>query len=246
MKHESIAVLSDIHGNRWALEAVLEDVAKRGIGTILNLGDSFYGPLDPAGTAELLMIVNAVGVRGNEDRIVAEGTEPSPTTAYVREQLSDEQIDYLRSLPFARSLGGEMFLFHGTPDDDSEYLIHEVSVDGLRRRGESAVQKLLEGRPETLFLCGHDHLPNVIQLADGKLVVDPGSVGLPAYSDDIPFEHFVESGNPTAKYCVVEKAPSKWVVEQIGIPYDHDAASKVAKHNHRDDWAFWLKTGRAR
>jgi predicted phosphodiesterase len=49
-----VAVLSDIHGNRWALEAVLDDISRRGIRDMVNLGDSLYGPLDPGGTAQIV------------------------------------------------------------------------------------------------------------------------------------------------------------------------------------------------
>ena len=53
----SLAVIADIHGNRWALEAVLQDIERRGIQQIVNLGDNLTGPLDPAGTADLLIIL---------------------------------------------------------------------------------------------------------------------------------------------------------------------------------------------
>ncbi|SDD65802.1 Calcineurin-like phosphoesterase superfamily domain-containing protein [Priestia aryabhattai B8W22] len=52
---QKIAIISDIHGNSLALEAVLSDISRRGINTIFNLGDSLYGPLDPLGTFKLLM-----------------------------------------------------------------------------------------------------------------------------------------------------------------------------------------------
>lgn len=51
---KKIAVLSDIHGNSWALEEVIKDIEKRGIKNIIDLGDSIYGPLDPMGTYKLL------------------------------------------------------------------------------------------------------------------------------------------------------------------------------------------------
>ena len=246
MIHDSIAVLSDIHGNRWALEAVLEDIDKRGVETVFNLGDSLYGPLDPAGTAELLLRLNATTVRGNEDRIIVEDAESSPTLAYVREELAARHFDFLKSLRVTESIGEQLLLFHGTPRDDAEYLVHDVGADGLRRRDETAIRRLLEGRPEELFLCGHDHLPNVIELADNRTVVNPGSVGLPAYKDDYPFEHCVENGNPKARYCVVEKTNSGWLVAQLSVSYDHAAASDTAKKNGRDDWAYWLRTGLAK
>jgi len=245
MTDDSIAVLSDIHGNRWALEAVIEDIENRGITNIINLGDSLYGPLDPAGTAELLKTLNAVSVRGNQDRLLIEDADPSSTLEYVSEQLQAEHIDFLKSLDITERIHEEVLLFHGTPDDDGVYLIHDVNASGLCMRSESGIQRLLKDRSEKLFLCGHDHLPNSIRLADNRLVVNPGSVGLPAYSDDDPHQHYVENRDPRARYCIIGKSRSSWSVEQLCLSYDHDAASKTAKDNDRGDWAFWLKTGRA-
>jgi predicted phosphodiesterase len=246
MNDESVAVLSDIHGNRWALEAVLADIDKRGITAIVNLGDSLYGPLDPAGTAELLLSLDATTVRGNEDRIIIEDTETSSTLTYVREKLTIDHIDFLKSLHVTESLGSKGLLFHGTPRDDAEYLIHEVRADGLHQRSEREMRRSLKGRRERLFLCGHDHLPNVLELGDDRMILNPGSVGLPAYTDAIPFEHYVENGDPRARYCIVKQTAWGWRAEQIEVPYDHDAASNMARRNNRDDWAYWLKTGRAK
>jgi len=246
MTFDKIAVLSDIHGNRWALEAVIEDIEKRAITTVFNLGDSFYGPLDPAGTAKILTRLNPLSVRGNEDRIIIADAQSSPTLDYVRECLAAEHMEYLRSLDVTKTVEGEMLLFHGTPDDDAVYLIHDVGANGMYQRTAGGIQQLLVGRSEKIFLCGHDHLPNSLQLVDDRLVVNPGSVGLPAYTDDAPHRHYVENGNPRANYCIIEKTRSGWSVEHIGIAYDHDAAGSAAGKNHRDDWAFWLRTGHAR
>lgn len=63
--HEKIAIISDIHSNSLALEAVLKDISARDIQLIVNLGDSLFGPIDPLGTAKQLMdnkkIINIMG-----------------------------------------------------------------------------------------------------------------------------------------------------------------------------------------
>ena len=97
----------------------------------------------------------------------------------------------------------------------------------------------------SLGLVRTDHLPNIIKLND-KLLVNPGSVGLPAYSDDFPGKHYVENGSPHAKYCVVSRSSLGWTVEQISIPYDFTSAADTAKQNGREDWAYWIKTGRVK
>jgi predicted phosphodiesterase len=63
------AVLADIHGNIWALEAILADARRRSIRSFINLGDTLYGPLEPAATAECLMALDLVSIQGNEDRV---------------------------------------------------------------------------------------------------------------------------------------------------------------------------------
>ena len=87
MSEIQVGVISDIHGNCWALEAVLEDIERRSIEKIVNLGDSLYGPLAPAKTAEILLELDIPTVCGNEDRIIVEALsnkeEYSPTLAYV-------------------------------------------------------------------------------------------------------------------------------------------------------------------
>ena len=81
MPKPRVAVLSDIHGNRWALEAVLDDIRRRGIRDMVNLGDCLYGPLDPAGTARMLMGLDMPTVSGNEDRIILDEPGPAPRFA---------------------------------------------------------------------------------------------------------------------------------------------------------------------
>ena len=73
MQPIQMAVIADVHGNAWALEAVLADIAHRGVKTIVNLGDNANGPLDPARSVELLRGCGAMHVRGNGDRMTAEG-----------------------------------------------------------------------------------------------------------------------------------------------------------------------------
>ena len=72
MNATEFAVIADVHGNAWALEAVLGDIARRGVKGIVNLGDNANGPLDPARSVELLRGCDAIHVRGNGDRMTGE------------------------------------------------------------------------------------------------------------------------------------------------------------------------------
>ena len=244
-----LAVVSDIHGNRWALEAVLDDARRHGATRLLNLGDLLYGPLDPAGTARLLLesALPAVTIRGNQDRILLEpgaDERAHSSLAYSRSRTPPETLAWLGGLPAVARLG-DLLLVHGTPDRDDEYLIEEVTPDGIRARPPAEVAARLGESGATLVLCGHSHVPGAVQIPGGPLVVNPGSVGLPAYAEDGPVPHRMESGSPLARYALVERAEPGWRVAWVAIPYDMEAAAREAERNGRPDWAQALRTGRA-
>lgn len=245
MQNQPIAVLSDIHGNRWALEAVLADIRGRRIDRLVNLGDSLYGPLDPAGTARRLMDLDMPAVRGNEDRLLLENPvdhPDSPSLPFCQSELKPEHLRWLRGLPFSVT-AGDWFLCHGSPLADDEYLLWEITAAGARRRASAEVAERLPGVGQPIVLCGHDHLPARMDLPDGRFVVDPGSVGLPAYRDEQPFPHAMEAGSPHARYSIVRRLPSGLVAENIAVAYDWESAAAAAERNGRSDWAFALRSG---
>jgi predicted phosphodiesterase len=248
MQNPPVAVLSDIHGNSWALAAVLDDIRRRGIRDMVNLGDCLYGPLDPGGTAHLLMELDMPSVRGNEDRILLDdpGRHPdSPSLPFVQANILPEHRRWLEMLPFTAIAFEDFFLCHGTPEKDNDYLLREVLAAGCRMLPTDAVAKKLQRVSHPVILCGHDHLPALLGLPDGRHVVNPGSVGLPAYRDDLPFPHAMETGSTHARYSIVSRRRSGLAVENIAVPYDWQGASAAAMRNGRPDWAEYLRSGRA-
>lgn len=243
-----LAVISDIHGNSWALQAVLGDMENRQINRIVNLGDCLYGPLDPLGTAQTLIQLNIPTVCGNEDRIIVDPPkeqEHPPTLRFVRESLSPEHLAWLRSLELTAASYDNFFLCHGTPEQDDEYLLHEVTHSGVFMRKTGELRAKLCSVELPVVLCGHDHVPHTVYLPDGRLIINPGSVGLPAYTDDFPFPHVMEAGSPHARYSIISGTDIGWRVENIAVPYDWESAAQTALKNKRPDWAEWLKRGRA-
>lgn len=242
------AAIADIHGNCAALEAVLGDIATQGIATdcIVNLGDCLSGPLEAGRTADLLMSLNLVTVRGNHDRYLIEQERSAmhATDGEAYDQLSPEHLGWLRSLPFSTVWHQDVYLCHATPEDDNLYWLETVSPDGavyLKSRAE--IEGLAGGIAQSLILCGHSHLPRTVRLSDGRLLVNPGSVGCPAYDDDKPHYHRVEAGTPLASYAICEKQSDAWTVTFRLVPYDHMAQSRLARQNGRADWACGLATG---
>lgn len=245
----TVAIIGDVHGNRWALEAVLEDIDRRGGPAVLNLGDSVYGPLDPAGSAELLRRVATVSVRGNQDRILLEpdeATADSPTFRFVAGQLSAEDIAWLRRHEVAPVRVDALALCHGTPDRDDQYLTERVTEHAVVQRERETLTHELASIDANIVLCGHSHVPRLIGLSDGRLVVNPGSVGLPAYTEDAPYPHAMEAGSPHARYVLLERTDTGWNVEHVAVVYDWERAANAAERNGRADWASWLRSGRAR
>lgn len=246
-QHDSFAVLADIHGNALALKAVFNDARQRGLSQFVNLGDIFYGPLDPAGTWEILREMDMPTILGNQDRILLEGGEQwesIPAFQAAVYALGDEGIKWLKSLPATIGMG-DILLCHGTPKDDMKYLLEDIStgLPGLRGQSEIIEDIIPEADGCSLVLCGHSHHPGEVHL-DGVTIVNPGSVGLPAYDDDQP-PHIMASGSPHARYAVLSRSNSGWDIEFVKVEYDWQAASKMARSNGRDDWAEWLLTGMA-
>jgi len=243
-----VAVIADVHGNRWALEAVLEDAHRSGATRILDLGDILYGPLDPRGTANLLMrlATPAVHISGNEDRAVVDpGADVSAhqSLLYTREALGREHLEWLERLQPGAAVD-ELYLCHGVPGDDMTYLLEKVDPSGLVSRDSESVSSLIRGISCRVLLCGHSHRPNSVQLPGGPLVVNPGSVGLPAYADDLPYHHVVENGSPHARYALLTRDAGGWAHVLRSVEYDWEAAACTAERHGRPDWARALRTGR--
>jgi len=241
---ERMAVISDIHGNRWALEAVLDEIDRAHITEVVNLGDVFYGPLDPLGTAKILFGREFPTVRGNEDRIITDSRTPiSDTLDFVRHQLQPAHMEWLRSLK-PTMVFGPAFLFHGSPDSDTSYLLWDVDRTGVHLRNSKEVASVVGEIASSLILCGHDHVPRTMLLPGGRTVVNPGSVGLPAYWDNLPHPHVMETGAPHARYSIISRSEFGWSINDRAVPYDWESAANAANRNGRPDWAEWLRSGR--
>jgi predicted phosphodiesterase len=186
---ERFAVIADVHGNRRALAAVLEDIARRGIRETVNAGDHLFGPLDPAGTADILMRLDLPSVAGNQDRELIDGS-------FVEPRLNPTHRKWLANLPLRVELPDGILLFHGTPEHDNVYLLESVRSGGaVSLATDAEISARLGVVSHKLFLCGHTHVPRTVELG-GRLIVNPGSVGLQAYADNAPVPHVMETGSP--------------------------------------------------
>jgi protein phosphatase len=172
-----IAIISDIHGNLEALEALTEPYDELWVlGDLVN-----YGP-DPAAVVDFVRARAAVVIRGNHDDAVGFNRDPrcsAPYKAMAKETmdfslsaLSSEQRDYLASLPLVvtRQIDDTQFILcHAAPSDPLYKYIPANSPEWDRE---------MHGKDADLLLVGHTHTP-FVQTVGGSLVVNPGSLGQP-------------------------------------------------------------------
>ena len=251
-----LAVISDIHGNLAALEAVLADIAASGVDRTVNLGDIVSGPLWAAETADRLMALDLPTIAGNHERqvLAPDRARMGASDRLAAAQLREEHRAWLRALPTHLELDPTVHCCHGVPGDDLTYFLEttvatsEAAPHGLRAATPDEATRragaTLHGAEHGLILCGHTHVPRAMQLPDGRLVVNPGSVGLQAYDDDHPLPHRVEIGTPHARYAVLERTGHGWDVELRALAYDSEAAALQAERAGAPGWARALRTGR--
>lgn len=263
-----IAVLSDVHGNTPALAAVLAAIDAEGVDLVLNLGDIVSGAVDPRGTLDLLTArSDIVTVRGNHERQLLTQTadEMGGVDQIASRVLTDADRAWLGSLPLTAQPVPGVLAFHATPDDDATYLTETVVEPtaehpaGVREATDDELVERLGTAygAHGLYLCGHTHLARSRRLPDGSLLVNPGSVGWPAYEDDTPHPHRVEVGAPDARYAIVSRADGAggvadgsaggsggWEAQLVAVPYDHEEAAASAERLGRADVAHALRTGR--
>jgi len=138
----------------------------------------------------------------------------------------------------------EIFLCHATPASDEVYWLESVLPDGtVRMASLEAIEAAAQGIAQRLILCGHSHIARAVRLGDGRLIVNPGSVGSPGFRDVDPFPHVVEAGTPDARYAILKFAQGRWHVTFRHVPYDHDAMAALAHSNGQPELACALATG---
>ncbi|GAB0118873.1 metallophosphoesterase family protein [Acidisoma sp. 7E03] len=242
-----IAVLADAHGNLLALEAVLADLGTQAPDLVVNLGDLCTGPFDPAGSADRQMALGCPTVRGNHERALRDRTDTSASVAFARPRLTPAHLDWIGGLPETVTLlGGEAFACHGSPGGgDLDYCLEDVSSGRAMLDTEAAIRNRLQGIGEaSLVMCGHTHVPRVVQTGS-VTIVNPGSIGMPAYTDDGPVPHAIETGAPHARYAIItRRSGGAWNVDLRAVAYDWDRAARQALENGNPVVARSTATGR--
>ncbi|MFC4426051.1 metallophosphoesterase family protein [Deinococcus navajonensis] len=218
-----VAVISDVHGNAFALEAVLRELRAASPDLSINLGDQIEGSADPARAAALQAALGAAEVRGNNEEKLWPGGRRTPLSlqygAWLATQLSPATLSRLAALPLsARLLDGQMYACHGTPQDTWSSLLWawDTAQSAYRARDPRELRALVEPLAAEVVLCGHTHRPGATHVGD-TLIVNAGAV-----SDQV-------DGDPRARWTLLERRGRHWSVEFRAVPYDVEAAVAWAR-----------------
>ncbi|WP_339095861.1 metallophosphoesterase family protein [Deinococcus sp. VB142] len=219
-----IAIFGDVHGNRFALEAVLKDMEAHKVDEWANLGDGLFGGADPAGAWTLQQEIKekygAKEIRGNTDERLGEKltpeTEKRAMLEWLHSVLPAGAGDYVANLPTTATLaGGKVLVAHGSPSSAWEYLLR----DGKSWASDGLVLERLGDVGETrVVVVGHSHLEHLRQI--GPLtVVNCGAVSRQ------------KDGCPHARWVLLEGEGDVWNVTFKRVSYDVEAAAAWAEAN---------------
>ena len=237
-----IAVISDIHANWPALQAVLDDLAPAGVDDIVCLGDVVGYGAQPVRCLDFVREQGWTTLLGNHDLACADrdvldwfNEDAATAIRWTVEQLGDERIDWLSQRPPTDRLDGAL-LVHASPRSP----VFEYVMDA-----ESAAENL-EELGTGLCFHGHSHVPGVFRMERGRVrhdywlgkmtlelpaLVNPGSVGQPRDRD------------PDASYGIWDVDARTFEFRRV--PYDRDAAQRAilqaglpARFAHRLDYGY--------
>jgi len=186
-----------------------------------------------------------VHLAGNHERQVLTGRpgQWNASDEFTHSQLNSRVLAWMGSLKPSVPLDRDVFLCHATPDSDIGYFLESVEVGHVRMATLEEVDERIGEVDASLILCGHTHVPRSVRSSKGNFIVNPGSVGLPAFYDTRPHPHVIQTGSPAARYAIVERMADGWKSELIAVPYAHMAMAKLAQDRMRDDWACALSSG---
>ena len=216
-----IALISDLHGSEFALNAVLADIARTGVDQIVCLGDvATLGPR-PREVLGRLAELGCICILGNHDefmldeRLIRSYSEvPIIVEAvdWCRAQLTAADLTFIASFTRRFELklnnSGNLLLFHGTPDSNMTDLLATTAAE--------RVDELLGARRATVMAGGHTHL-QMLRQHRGTLLVNPGSVGL-AFKEHAAGK--VPVLMPHAEYAVIDAMDGDVAVSLRRVPLD--------------------------
>lgn len=225
-----LALISDIHANDVAFEAVIEDIRRSDIHHLACLGDvATLGP-SPGSVLRRLRELGCPCIMGNHDdfllhrELIHDYTQTKiivEAVNWCRDQLTRDELEFIETfepmLEMPLGDAGILRLFHGSPRSHMDDLLATTPVERM--------DELLSGQSAAVMACGHTHI-QMLRQHRGTLVVNPGSVGM-------PFKEYVGGGPPTllehAEYATIEENQGNVAVTLHRVRVDREALERSVR-----------------
>ena len=234
-EHMQLAVLSDMHGNCFALDHVLADIRQQGIEQIVCLGDAIQGGAQPSQTLARLRELNCPVVMGNADAWLLTGQETSPheqtneqqqaVRAWSLSHLSQDDIAFMQrfhpTIELQIGAGQTVLCFHGSPRSFDDIILPTTS--------DETVREFLSGSDATLYTGGHTHTQQLRRISNGWYF-NPGSVSL-AYNWERSKERL--RVDPWADYAIVSTTGDSFGITFRHVPFDVDELARIIRASGR-------------
>lgn len=221
-----VAVMSDIHGNMQALEAVLDDIKLENCDKIFCLGDIAMAGPNPLEVTELIKKMSESPdfeiIQGNTDEMI--GNYSPKLDAMIKSAfpvmgnalendikiMPQELRDFLKNLAKTKEIqveGFKILLVHGSPRKNNENITPDLTME--------QIEEIIKGTDADVIFCGHTHIPCGYQTTTKQTIINDGSVGRPF------------TPNPKACYVVANFYEKKFDVVHKFIDYNKETASKI-------------------
>ena len=165
-----------------------------------------------------------------------------PAGRFARNAITQTECEILHALPETIDMG-DILACHGTPTDDMAYLLEEPAEGRLAPAPRALLtERLGSAAARKVILCGHSHRQATVTGPGGVLILNPGSVGCPAFAD-VPAASNFEHRSPHARYAILTERNGRWGTEMIALEYDWNAAAQKAADLGWPKWATMLATG---
>jgi putative phosphoesterase len=235
-----LAIISDIHGNCFALDSVLKDIRQQGIEQIVCLGDAIQGGAQPAETVQRLRELNCLVVMGNADAYVLDGETEEKVSArqetvraWTLSQLSSEDQAFMRqfqpTIEIPLEGGKSLLCFHGSPHSFNDIILPQTP--------EESARQFLGGFSTNFLTGGHTHTQQLRRLGDAWYF-NPGSISL-AYN----WERAKDGSkvDPWSDYAILTSEGACTGITFRHVPFDVDELERVIRASGLPDAEITIK-----
>ncbi|CAN5498916.1 metallophosphoesterase family protein [soil metagenome] len=240
-----VALISDIHGNLTAFQAVLADIERAGADQIIFLGDAAALGPQPKAVVDFLQTLDCLCILGNHEAYElnwAQYLQGVPAgwmkeaIAWGTAQLSPANLDFLRSFQPTLTVWLDqnnpqvtLLCCHGSPQSYDDMIL--ATTPAL------VLDKFITGQGASILACGHTHV-QMLRRHRALLIINPGSVGSPM--EEMPF---IDAPTllPWAEYAIVDYTCERLSVELRQVPYDLALAKEIALTSGMPEPARWVQ-----